>query len=449
MTVRDAVAENSLRQHVSTYAKAKNVACTCLRECDEVVLHEGCAYTDESLCFKNTAFRLSGDAPSVPANLFSPDWCHGVSGVVLNSEAAARLNALAPNVLQARVEALAKAVNNDLVDHETQVGASLSVDGDRDTESWVAGFDSSSCCVGLYATDDCVLHDGAPEGSERVHRCYWLMCKAGAGVAAQEFSARLDIALKDAMSLNQCLAPGAEPGDEGLRRVASAARRNRARVLHAAAVAFGIDDCIDMVMDNTASFDSPLQRHVMLDVDAPTNMLVPLHLNGIATTDWLYCAGCLHTPSTHGIVSCANAAAGFVLIRGAAAVRRDERACMRNAFYDTVPFGSTRLRSNGEAVADALSRVDGHADNTWLRDTFYWRSPFERLRLRFGDVEASTLAKTLPVQLWGTHGLDQWLESTGALLGVSGMHVSRLRPVKVLLAGTEPGKLRRPPSARR
>ena len=87
------------------------------------------------------------------------------------------------------------------------------------------------------------------EGMERVHRTYYLAAKAGGGIAAQTFHARLTAALAAGSTLDDALDGNADPGPQALRRGGFAASRNRGRILLLAAKALGIDHAIDTLGD--------------------------------------------------------------------------------------------------------------------------------------------------------------------------------------------------------
>tara|TARA_B110000046_G_scaffold115569_1_gene122628 strand:- start:2681 stop:4087 length:1407 start_codon:yes stop_codon:yes gene_type:complete len=434
----------------------KAVVQASIRPCDEAVLHPGASYSDASLTFKNVAFKLSGSEAMVPINVFSADWCHGVSGILLDSTVVQRLLSKGVAQINSALQKTADTISNDLVDRDLLVGPQLECKDNRDLAPWSCGFDSSACGVGIYSSDDDGLTPGGILGTERAHRKYYLLCKAGAGVAAQEFSARLNTSIREGMTLSQCLAPGGAPGEEGLRRVSSAARRNRARLILKFAKGLGIDESVDNVIDNASCIDAPTERHAILAIDVQTNALVPLRsytgtMNAPSnigststvsvTSDWLYCAGSVHPASCQGLVACSNVSGGMALLHGGVdAVGKAGVATVHNDAFDTVPFSSVRVASAASCLKLARSLKFAHPDDAWLRDVFVWKRAGVRLGPR--ATHADLLSGMLPVQLWGTHAPIEWVQRHARELGTTTLHNVRLRPLHVILAGTEPGKLR-------
>ena len=87
-------------------------------------------------------------------------------------------------------------------------------------------------------------------------KSYYLVCKAGAGLAGQTFHARLSAALKSGSTLDEALSDDGTPGAKALRRVAVAAKRNRCRILNIAAQSLGFV-CVDTIGDNASPLSSP------------------------------------------------------------------------------------------------------------------------------------------------------------------------------------------------
>ena len=82
---------------------------------------------------------------------------------------------------------LAASIPSEMADPSLQVGPAL--DGDeleRDIEGseWSAGFDSTSACVGIFAAQNSKAPDVGVHGCNRVFHQYFLVCKAGGGIAA-------------------------------------------------------------------------------------------------------------------------------------------------------------------------------------------------------------------------------------------------------------------------
>ena len=80
-----------------------------LRPLDEAVLLPQAQRGDESGVYKNVTFRLAGDEPNVPMDIFSQSWFTGVSAIRIdvNKPAGVRLREIL-NDPKARAEALAR-----------------------------------------------------------------------------------------------------------------------------------------------------------------------------------------------------------------------------------------------------------------------------------------------------------------------------------------------------
>jgi hypothetical protein len=414
-----------------------------LRPNDEVVLLPGAYHSTESMSVKNVVVRLDGDHASIPSRLFSSWWCHGISAV--------RLPHLAGEGVMDRIggksqrsdllSKLCAAIPNEVTDRNTTVGPSLAVDDDdRDCEEWTAGFDTKNCCIGLYACDEERQSNGAPPGTQRAHRQYYLVCKAGAGRAAQEFSRKIEQASRDHKSLNEALGPNGSPGEEMLRRVALAGRRNRARLILKAAQVLGVEDDIDSVLDH-AGHREGTQKHAILDVDVHCNTLLPT--KGGARTDWIYHSGCVPTTSAQGLI-CANTAnLGFVMMHVPSNESSTTSAMMvTNEAYNSLPFSTPRRAATNEVLRMACKSE--HPDNSWIERRFAWKNVANRFANTRADEQAFThrVAKVEPPQLWGTHFPETWVQTSSRELGVSTYCATKLRPELVVLAGTEPEKMR-------
>ena len=189
-------------------------------------------------------FRLDASEPDVPLVPLSPNWFSGVSAVEVTSPEASKI----VNDPQARAKALQAlriAIPSETYDPELSVGPEL--DGDdadcdkgqwcelftRTAQTWPmfclrlrllvsreCGFDSSVCFCGLF----CASHSCAPSptaiGQNRPHEKIYLVCKAGAGLAASTFHARLLASLKQKKSLH-------EPRDESITRLPQSALAGR------------------------------------------------------------------------------------------------------------------------------------------------------------------------------------------------------------------------------
>ena len=154
-----------------------------LRVYDEAVIlpcgHRSC----ESGAFKNVVMRIAGTEHELRADNFSPNWFSGVSMIPFPNALAERL--LTDDDQRKRaLAALVAAVPSEMASSDVQVGPEL--DGDEhgvDSSHWQFGFDSPGCSVGLYSAQETRSPVVGATGMDRVHHTYYLVCKAGGGVA--------------------------------------------------------------------------------------------------------------------------------------------------------------------------------------------------------------------------------------------------------------------------
>ena len=388
----------------------------------------------ESGTLKNIAMRLSGSERGLTAQTFSQNWFTGVSVVPVPTEAAERVFDSAGGRKEA-LRRLVAAIPSELADAELEVGPQLEGDeNDRDTAEWTAGFDAPSCCVGLYSAQQTCAPGPNCEGMERVHRTYYLVAKAGGGIAAQTFHARLTAALAAGSTLDDALDGNVDPGPQALRRVALAASRNRGRILLLAAKALGIDHAIDTLGDQ-ASPDSAMYRIAVAPVNVVSNALRRVEASyDHPRSLWQYTSGCVDTQASTGLITCSNAQQGFVLFTND---EGDLRVTTKNDLYDVVPFASERRLSNRDAVmlaADAHKKQGAsaaHPDGAWMRERFGWR-----------NKDLQTAAHIEPPSLWGAFLGEAWISRWGREVGVASLKAVTLSPEVVCVASCEAPKLR-------
>ena len=387
----------------------------------------------ESNAFKNVAMHIDGNEPQLMADAFSPNWFSGVSVLQVPAGVAEPLM----RDPRKRAEALLKlvaAIPSEMEGADVQVGPELDGDEhDRDTKAWVAGFDSPSCCVGLYSAQQSRSPDSGLTGMHRIHNAYFLVCKAGGGVAAQTFHSRLCGALGKGVSLNEALKDGASPGAQGLRRVSLAAQRNRGRILELAARAIGFHG-LDTIGDNASPASSPY-RQAIVQLNVHTNVLreVPGQSGRML---WQYASGCVDAAASQGVIAASNLQEGFVMLTDS---NGGYKLNLRNRAMNCVPFASGRISTNRDTVmraADAHKQAissgeEAHPDAAWVRDRFGWKDKGESLGLRLE-----------PPALWGTHASEEFVTAFGRELGLQSCRVVRLQPEIVAIAGTEAAKLR-------
>lgn len=383
--------------------------------------------------FKNVAVKLDGVERDLTSDLFSPNWFSGVSAVAVPAELAEALLRDPRRRAQA-LERLVAAIPSEMESSDVQVGPTLDGDDqDRDVATWTAGFDAPGCCVGLYSAQQSRSPDAGVTGMHRIHNAYFLVCKAGGGLAAQTFHSRLTAALRKGLSLDEALcAPGASPGPQGLRRVGLAAQRNRGRILEMAARAIGFHS-VDTIGDN-ASPPGEQYRMAITQLNVHTNVL--RDVEGSARSQWMYSAGCVDAAVSQGVLAASNPHEGFVAFTDS---NGGYKINVRNISYNCLPFSSVRIANNRDIVmkaADAHKRaIDSgerpHPDGSWIRERFAWRDR--------GAQHGVTLE---PPPLWGTYGSEEFVTAFGRELGISSCRVVRMQPEIVAIAGTESAKLR-------
>lgn len=397
-----------------------------LRLCDEATVLPSASRSSETGAFKNVAMKLSGSDAGVSPDVFSPAWFSGVTLVSVPAEVAEPL-LRDPAKRAAALKRLVAAIPSEMADAEVQVGPELDGDeSDRDKAGWVAGFDGPSCTVGLFSARQSRAPETGMSGMSRAHSAYFLACKAGGGTAAATFHARLTSALRKGKTLDEALESGSEPGPAALRRVASAAQRNRARILATAATAIGFHT-LDTISDNAAAPSAPARGAIPL-VDVSVNVLRKL---SEPRSTWQYSAGCVDACVSQGLLTTSNVAEGLIVFT----LPNDEfKLNLRNEAMHCIPFSTPRLQGSREVLAkavDAHRRGDGHPDAAFVAERFGWKSKALGQRV---EVE--------PPALWGSHASENFLASWARELGVAGCKTVRLAPEAVAISALEPSKLR-------
>jgi len=489
------------------YESVKELLVNKLRSTDEAYLLPG-AHHDES-ALRNVILALDPDSsPEKTIQLLSSQWAHGVAVVRLGNVAAEMLLST-PQRREVSLKILSDCVANELTSSSTAVGPQLKADGNHDLEEddWQCGFDSEQCCAGLYSA----MEDRAPSkqgriarlGTTRGHPAHFLVVRAGAGKAAEEFHGRLIDHLSRGKSLHASLESiateiNAEGGVEGmLKRLTSAGRRNRARIMLQIGKALNISADMMTALDHGANAAHGTKQMAALDVDTVTNVF---ERNGVANGDaarghyYAYYASTTAPKSSQGVVVCSNVAEGFVLFRPtigsgndateASINRAGSTMRINNNTYGSIPFMPEALhadaevfklieesylgqieRSSGAAcrktpkVSDsdksnpshytplnvASSIVSMHPDVEWIDHHFTWHTASGAPRRRAATVDNSLLteivARIEPPPLWGTHaplGYNNW----GHTMAIHELSHLRLRPEVVLLAGCEMSKMR-------
>lgn len=443
-------------QSVENFASLHASLVDVLRSEDECVVLPGARRTPNSGVFEGVVMSLDGAEANAPG-VFKADWGAGVSVVRVGSELAEPLLST-PQTRKRAIQALTKAISNELAGDD-DVGPALgsSTSKDAPSDDWKAGFDSSSCCCGLYSAIEqkSIVH-GNP-GMTRATRSYFLVCKAGSGRAGQEFHAKFMGAISNGTSLDEALLCGKMDRDgcilseATIQRVNAAGRRNRARLILQAAEVLGLGPDVDSVPDHACS-EQHKRPCAILMADCVTNTMTrrsAASSDGTEPSRWWYYSGAVApAPISQGAILLSNAAQGMVLVLG----DRDEDALrFRNEAHGSLPFGSPRTRDNKDAIKDAVTAhkraarkadasgiadltdaatdtpalCSGHPDEEWLSQRFGWKRN-----------QAARALDVHPPQLWGTHQpleYEKWAKQGG----LSAFRRLMLVPELVVLAGAE------------
>jgi hypothetical protein len=403
-----------------------------LRGVDEAILLPGANRSLESNVFKNVAFRLSGETADLDPAIFSPQLFDGLSVIRLHEKDRAALEGRlkSVNTRKELLQKLAAAIPSELADAELSVGPPLDgADDERDAEDakWEAGLDSCAAFAGVFSAENSRPPEPGRVGLNRVHRELYLVVRAGGGLSASTFYARLRAALAAGTPLDAALETGAAPGPRALRRVSLAGSRNRGRILKLLADQLGLTR-VDSVPDMSARNK---YRVVVADVDIVVNGL--RKVDNTARSTWQYTAG-LDGALSKGACVLSNPSDGVVLFE-TSTTGSSAKISISNDFFQSLPFVSRRLKSARdvvkEVVDDAKERL-GHVDDDWIRERFAWRN---------APIHENA-QRVVPLGLCGAFQEESFLSKFSRELAVDGLNVVRLRPELVVVAGCELGKLR-------
>jgi hypothetical protein len=369
---------------------------------------------------------LCGETPYVNAAIFSPDWFTGVSLLQLKDQDGKYVESQLENekTRSDMLQKLKAAIPSEVADPALQVGPSMDCDEyERDVEetTWKFGFDTSSSFVGLFSAE----HSRAPEngkvGLNRVHKEFFIVCKAGAGVCASTFHSRFLESVKKGLSIDAIFSDAGPIGPQGLRRIGASAIRNRHRTILAAREALGLQQ-IESIGDQASRNK---YRGAVVDVDVVVNSL--RKLDDCRRSTWQFCSG-VDGVLSKGLLALSNASDGLVLFLHSSG---EKRISLKNETWASIPFCTERLVSGRDMVAH-IKEVGVHCDDSWVRKRFGWKNrPFK-----------SEAEKVMPFCLWGSHNTEQFTKTFSRELGISDLNAVRLRPELVCTAGVESGKLR-------
>lgn len=411
----------------SCTVQLRNAILSVLREQDEGLLLPQACQSVETGVFKNCTFRLSGDAPSVNASVFSPDWFSGLSIVQLKDTDATLIDAALDDdrKRESLLSKLVDSVPSEISNPDIQVGPPLDCDDiERDKEGveWQFGLDSTSSFVGIFSAEHSRIPENGKSGMNRVHREFFLVCKAGAGVAASTFHSRIIAEVGKGHSLDIIFSESGTLGAQALRRLASAGTRNRHRILLAAKEALGLT-CLESVGDQASRNK---YRGAVVEVDVVVNSLRRMDESSMSV--WQYCSGVDGTISK-GLAALSNAADGVVLFLHASG---DKRISLKNETWSSMSFSTPRLVTGREMVSRVKQALHAHVDERWIRKRFGWKNR---------SLSADQTSE-IPFTLWGSHSDETFTKTFARELGISELNAVRLRPEMVCVGGVESGKLR-------
>ena len=404
-----------------------------LRPEDEAVLLPSADLDPTSGKFENVVFRFDATTKEVPTTAFSPAWGMGVSAIKVGGPWVDKILASQEHRHRS-LKKLREVVESQTADPDVVVGPHLDGDdNDRDLSEWTAGFDGPACFVGLYSAEHSCAPEARLRGRDRCHSTTYLVVKAGAGQAADQFHSRFMTALKQGHSLADIFAEGTGTTGlaAGLRRVTRAGSRNRSRILMLASEALGAP-MIDSVPDQSSC---GRYRAAVTSVDVGVNVLRKVDERK-ESKQYQYSTGVDATVS-QGLLAMSNLSDGVVLFLSE---NGDVRQALRNEAHSSLPFSSPRLVSDRDLAAavvkeyKAAARCGGPAnvDHAFIRDRFTWKN--RQFAPTDADIE--------PLALWGSHDKECFFAKFARELGVAKCQVVRLRPMCVCVAGVEGGKLR-------
>lgn len=363
---------------------------------------------------KATVFEINGDAPSVNAAIFGAGaFASGVACMELPEDAVARILGDAARAESALAN-VRNAIASENADAELVVGPSLDTNEGKDARPWTAGFDGTSCCVGIYSAN---VPIGLP-GRTRPSKQFFLLVKAGAGAAAAAFHQKLTTHLKGGMSMNEAIK---KLGEGAFKRVISAGQRNRARILAQAAKALRIDHLVSTMTDVMAC-DSDRSLSALPTYDCFWNTLRP------STNGWLYHSGCIDGHHNSSVITCSNVSEGFVIFM-APETSANRKLSVRNDLGDAVPASSRRRISNLDLAKQVRVGIVDDTDQDYSK--------------RFAYTQPSSMSKLIPPPgLLGSHEAETATTNWAREFGLATYRRVVLSPELVCVACWRPSVLR-------
>jgi hypothetical protein len=404
-----------------------------LRSTDEAILLPQANQSIESSEFKNICFRLDGNDTGLNPSVFAHDWFSGLSIVRIPEGDAHKIEKIieTPSEKKRMLELLTTSIKSESVDSSIQIGPSLDCDEferDKEGENWDFGFDSSNSFVGVFSAQNPRPPENGTVGMLRAHKEFYIVCRAGGGVSASTFHARVLSALSKNVPLEAMFnSEGLHgPGPVALRRVATAGTRNRSRIIHKVSEILGLMG-VSAVGDQAGR---NLFRGAVPDVDVVINCL--RKLDDVASNTWQYNASCVDGRSSKGLATLSNATDGLTLFLSQ---NNETKFTVKNETWASIPFSTERVvttRDLSNKVLECYRSGEEHPDATWISNRFSWKN--REFTSGQPNVE--------PFAFWGDHLPESFTKSFGRELGLSEFKAVHLHPELVCVAGVEPGKLR-------
>lgn len=361
---------------------------------------------------KGIVFSINGDALNVNASIFGCGaFASGVAAMEIPEEVVTKLLSDATR-FKSGLTNLNNAIASENANADLVIGPSLDTKAGKDVEVWNAGFDGTSCAVGIYSAH---IPVGLP-GRARPSKQYFLVAKAGAGAAAATFHQRLMAQLKTGASMNDAMKTVGS-----FERVMSSGQRNRARLLAAAAKALRIDHVLSTLTDVlSCPGDRTLSAFPTYDCCSNTLRQTP--------TGWLFHSGCIDAKLNSSVIIASNVSEGFVLLV-APETSANRKLSVRNDLGDAVPAGSRRRISNMELASQLRSRIIDDSDADY-NARFAWSQPTAMPKL------------VPPPGLLGSHECEETSASWARELGFASLRRVVLSPELVTVASWRPSVLR-------
>lgn len=450
----DGVSASSCDKSVSPPSEMSDLLYNALRAGDKAFLLPAAHQSSESTSLKNVVIAMSVSNTEGAPRVFSDSWGHGISAVPVASEAVAQFFSLSASERASRIQALADSLPNAPCDDDL-VGTVLQrEEAGHDAEEWQAGLDSVSSCLGLYARERARNASNVPSlGTARPHTEYFLVCKAGAGRAAEDLDTIVQNGVEHGRSPSSIF--GEDSGfDEQMRWVAAAGRRNRGRLLYSLACALGCDQgpwAVDTMLDSSTHPDFPAARLVVTNTDVCSTSL-RRGVNDAGEDVFVFFANAIDTSTARSgnIISCNSPGLGFVVLERRADDAGETSGLMppiNNPACNALPFGTLRVANRTNVIVRGttdpqMTMTAPHPDEEWMRSHFFWKRSAHRVRSeRISQKTAEAASDVLPVQLWGTHAPETWTRDSASCLGTNAFAVASLWPVACVVSGTEPTKL--------